>query len=36
MAQGADVVLGIDYQCAIQIKTIVADAIRIFLLPPRG
>ena len=34
MAQGADVVLEIDYQGALQIKKIYANAISIFILPP--
>ena len=34
MAQGADVILEIDYQGAIQIKSIFANAIPIFILPP--
>ena len=34
MAQGADVILEIDYQGAIQIKRIFANAISIFILPP--
>lgn len=34
MAQGADVVLEIDFQGAIQIKNIFANAICIFILPP--
>jgi guanylate kinase len=34
MAQGADVILEIDFQGAIQIKKIFANAIRIFILPP--
>lgn len=34
MAQGADVVLEIDYQGAIQIKRIYANAVLIFILPP--
>jgi len=34
MAQGADVILEIDYQGAIQIKNIFANAISIFILPP--
>ena len=34
MAQGADVILEIDYQGAIQVKTIFANAISIFILPP--
>ena len=34
MAQGADVVLEIDYQGAIQIKRMYANAVLIFILPP--
>jgi guanylate kinase len=34
MAQGADVILEIDFQGAIQIKGIYANAICIFILPP--
>jgi guanylate kinase len=34
MAQGADVILEIDFQGAIQIKGIFANAICIFILPP--
>jgi len=34
MAQGADVVLEIDYQGALQIKQIFANAVTIFILPP--
>ena len=34
MAQGADVVLEIDFQGAIQIKRVFANAITIFILPP--
>ena len=34
MAQGADVILEIDFQGAIQIKQIFANAICIFILPP--
>lgn len=34
MAQGADVILEIDFQGAIQIKHIFANAICIFILPP--
>ena len=34
MAQGADVVLEIDYQGALQIKEIYANAVSIFILPP--
>jgi guanylate kinase len=34
MAQGADVVLEIDFQGAIQIKKIFANAVCIFILPP--
>ena len=34
MAQGADVVLEIDYQGAIQIKRMFANAVLIFILPP--
>jgi guanylate kinase len=34
MAQGADVVLEIDYQGALQIKKIFANAVLIFILPP--
>ena len=34
MAQGADVILEIDFQGAIQIKNIFANAISIFILPP--
>jgi guanylate kinase len=34
MAQGADVILEIDYQGAIQVKRLFANAICIFILPP--
>ena len=34
MAQGADVVLEIDFQGAVQIKNIFANAVLIFILPP--
>ncbi|QHE84640.1 guanylate kinase [Hydrogenophaga sp. BPS33] len=34
MAQGADVVLEIDYQGAIQVKRIFPNAVLIFILPP--
>ena len=34
MAQGADVVLEIDFQGAIQVKRIFPDAVLIFILPP--
>lgn len=34
MGQGADVILEIDFQGAIQIKKIFANAISIFILPP--
>lgn len=34
MAQGADVILEIDFQGALQIKKIFANAICIFILPP--
>jgi guanylate kinase len=34
MAQGADVVLEIDFQGALQIKRIFANAVTIFILPP--
>lgn len=34
MAQGADVILEIDYQGALQIKKIFANAVTIFILPP--
>ena len=34
MAQGADVILEIDYQGALQIKKIFANAVLIFILPP--
>ena len=34
IAQGADVVLEIDYQGAIQIKRMYANAVLIFILPP--
>ena len=34
MAQGADVVLEIDYQGALQIKKLFANAVSIFILPP--
>jgi len=36
MAQGADVVLEIDYQGALQIKRMYANAVLIFILPPAG
>ena len=34
MAQGADVILEIDFQGAVQIKKIFANAISVFILPP--
>ncbi len=34
MAQGADVILEIDFQGALQIKKVFANAICIFILPP--
>jgi guanylate kinase len=34
MSQGSDVVLEIDYQGAIQIKQMYANAVLIFILPP--
>ena len=34
MSQGTDVILEIDFQGAVQIKTIFANAICIFILPP--
>ena len=34
MAQGADVILEIDFQGAIQIKSLFSNAISIFILPP--
>ena len=34
ISQGADVILEIDFQGAIQIKTLFANAICIFILPP--
>ena len=34
MAQGADVILEIDFQGALQIKKIFANAVTIFILPP--
>ena len=34
IAQGGDIILEIDYQGAIQVKTIFANAILIFILPP--
>jgi guanylate kinase len=34
MAQGADVILEIDYQGAVQIKRVFANAVTIFILPP--
>ena len=34
MAQGADVILEIDFQGALQIKKVFANAISIFILPP--
>ncbi len=34
MAQGSDVILEIDFQGAVQIKDIFANAISIFILPP--
>jgi len=34
MAQGADVVLEIDFQGALQIKSVFANAVTIFVLPP--
>jgi guanylate kinase len=36
IAQGADVILEIDFQGAIQIKRIFANAVLIFILPPAG
>lgn len=36
MAQGADVILEIDYQGAIQVKRIFTNAISVFILPPAG
>lgn len=36
MAQGSDVILEIDYQGAIQIQKMYANAILIFILPPVG
>ena len=35
MTQGADVILEIDFQGAVQIKKIFANAISVFILPPR-
>jgi len=34
MAQGADVILEIDYQGAMQIKKLFANAVTLFILPP--
>jgi guanylate kinase len=34
IAQGADVVLEIDFQGALQIKRLFANAVLIFILPP--
>jgi guanylate kinase len=34
MTQGADVVLEIDFQGAVQIKTLFSNAVSIFILPP--
>jgi guanylate kinase len=34
MAQGADVILEIDFQGAVQIKKVFANAISVFILPP--
>lgn len=34
MAQGADVILEIDFQGAVQIKNVFANAVSIFILPP--
>lgn len=34
MAQGADVILEIDFQGALQIKKIFANAVTVFILPP--
>ncbi len=34
MAQGADVILEIDYQGALQIKQLFANAVTLFILPP--
>ena len=34
MAQGADVILEIDFQGALQIRKIFANAVSIFILPP--
>jgi len=34
MSQGADVILEIDYQGALQIKTLFANAVTLFILPP--
>ena len=34
MAQGSDVILEIDYQGALQIKQVFANAVLIFILPP--
>ena len=34
MSQGADVILEIDFQGAVQIKRIFANAISVFILPP--
>jgi guanylate kinase len=34
IAQGADVILEIDFQGAIQVKKLVANAVLIFILPP--
>ncbi len=34
IAQGGDIILEIDYQGAIQVKTLFANAILIFILPP--
>jgi len=34
MAQGADVILEIDFQGALQVKTIFSNAVSVFILPP--
>lgn len=34
IAQGGDIILEIDYQGAIQVKTIFANAVLVFILPP--
>jgi len=36
MAMGADVILEIDFQGAVQIKNVFSNAICIFILPPAG